>query len=77
MFEALGKLCRRSDDESIVQALATEAPTWLVQFPALVKRGPGSDGAVGSLSILPGWTVSDRYGLYRQSSMDGSQRKTG
>jgi tetratricopeptide (TPR) repeat protein len=38
MLQALGKLCRRSDRDSIVQSLATEAPTWLVQFPALVKR---------------------------------------
>jgi DNA-binding winged helix-turn-helix (wHTH) protein/tetratricopeptide (TPR) repeat protein len=38
MLEALGKLCRRSDGTSIVQTLAREAPTWLVQFPALVKR---------------------------------------
>jgi hypothetical protein len=38
MLEALGKLCRPSDGNSIVETLATEAPTWLVQFPALVKR---------------------------------------
>src|SRR2546421_5356510 len=38
MLEALGKLCRRFDGDSIVQTLATEAPTWLVQFPALVKH---------------------------------------
>ncbi|HEX4168301.1 MAG TPA: AAA family ATPase [Bryobacteraceae bacterium] len=38
MLEALGKLCRRPDGESIIQTLAIEAPTWLVQFPALVKR---------------------------------------
>ncbi|MFZ0593271.1 MAG: winged helix-turn-helix domain-containing protein, partial [Bryobacteraceae bacterium] len=38
MLEAVGKLCRRSDGDSIVRTLATEAPTWLVQFPAFVKR---------------------------------------
>jgi DNA-binding winged helix-turn-helix (wHTH) protein len=38
MLEALSKLCRRSDGEPIIQTLAKEAPTWLVQFPALVKR---------------------------------------
>jgi tetratricopeptide (TPR) repeat protein len=38
MLEALGKLCRRSDGDAIIQTLAKEAPTWLVQFPALVKR---------------------------------------
>jgi predicted ATPase len=38
MLEALGKLCRRFDGKPIIQILAIEAPTWLVQFPALVKR---------------------------------------
>ena len=38
MLEALGELCRTSDGDSIVQTLAAQAPTWLVQFPALVKR---------------------------------------
>ena len=38
MLEALGQLCRGSGAASIVGSLAIEAPTWLVQFPALVKR---------------------------------------
>ena len=38
MLEALGGLCRRAGGESLVQALAAQAPTWLVQFPAWVKR---------------------------------------
>jgi DNA-binding winged helix-turn-helix (wHTH) protein len=38
MLEALGQLCRGTAGDSIVQILATQAPTWLVQFPALVKR---------------------------------------
>jgi DNA-binding winged helix-turn-helix (wHTH) protein len=38
MLEALGQLCRGPGGEHVVQALATHAPTWLVQFPALVKR---------------------------------------
>ena len=38
MLEALGQLCRGSDGESAVRILATQAPTWLVQFPALIKR---------------------------------------
>jgi DNA-binding winged helix-turn-helix (wHTH) protein len=33
MLEALGQLCRSG---AVVQTLATHAPTWLVQFPALV-----------------------------------------
>jgi predicted ATPase/DNA-binding winged helix-turn-helix (wHTH) protein len=36
ILEALGQLCQ-SEGESVVQILATHAPTWLVQFPALVK----------------------------------------
>ena len=38
MLEAVGGLCRGSEAESLVEALATQAPTWLVQFPALVKK---------------------------------------
>jgi hypothetical protein len=38
MLEAVGGLCRGSEAESLVETLATQAPTWLVQFPALVKR---------------------------------------
>jgi DNA-binding winged helix-turn-helix (wHTH) protein/dephospho-CoA kinase len=37
ILEALGELCRDSGEESLVRALAAQAPTWLVQFPALVK----------------------------------------
>ncbi len=38
VLEALGQLCQGSEGESVVQTLAAQAPTWLVQFPALVKR---------------------------------------
>ena len=38
MLEALGQLCRGTGGDSVVQILAAQAPTWLVQFPALVKR---------------------------------------
>jgi DNA-binding winged helix-turn-helix (wHTH) protein/tetratricopeptide (TPR) repeat protein len=37
MLEALGGMCRASTGESLVQTLAEQAPTWLVQFPAMVK----------------------------------------
>src|SRR5215510_4988440 len=37
MLEALGQLTRGSDGRFIVQTLATRAPTWLIQFPSLVK----------------------------------------
>jgi hypothetical protein len=37
MLDALGGLCRGSGGESLVQTLAAQAPTWLVQFPALLK----------------------------------------
>jgi DNA-binding winged helix-turn-helix (wHTH) protein/tetratricopeptide (TPR) repeat protein len=36
MLKALGELCGVGGD-SIVQTLAMQAPTWLVQFPALLK----------------------------------------
>lgn len=36
ILEALGRLCEGSEGESLVQILAKQAPTWLVQFPALV-----------------------------------------
>jgi DNA-binding winged helix-turn-helix (wHTH) protein len=36
MLKALGELCGVAGD-SIVQTLATQAPTWLVQFPALLR----------------------------------------
>jgi len=38
MLEALSNLCRGSEGDSVVQVLAAQAPTWLVQFPALVNR---------------------------------------
>jgi DNA-binding winged helix-turn-helix (wHTH) protein len=38
MLEALGQLCCGSGAPLIVETLAAQAPTWLVQFPALVKR---------------------------------------
>jgi DNA-binding winged helix-turn-helix (wHTH) protein/tetratricopeptide (TPR) repeat protein len=38
MLEALGQLCRGSEGESLVRTLASQAPTWLVEFPALMKR---------------------------------------
>lgn len=38
MLEAVGQLCRGSEGGSVVQILATQAPTWLVQFPAFLRR---------------------------------------
>jgi DNA-binding winged helix-turn-helix (wHTH) protein len=38
VLEALGQLCRTADGAQIPQILAVQAPTWLVQFPAFVKR---------------------------------------
>jgi len=37
VLEALGQLLRESDSSPLVQALAKRAPTWLIQFPSLVK----------------------------------------
>jgi len=36
VLEALGSLCRGPEGNFVVQILATQAPTWLVQFPGLV-----------------------------------------
>src|SRR5260370_5710616 len=38
MLEALRELCRGPVGESVIETLVAEAPTWLVQFSALVKR---------------------------------------
>jgi len=38
MLEALGELCRGAEGAAILEVLATEAPTWLVQFASLLRR---------------------------------------
>jgi len=38
MLDALGQLCRGPQGGPIIQILATEAPTWLAQLPALLTR---------------------------------------
>ena len=38
MLEALGQLCQGAAGATVVQTLANQAPTWLVQFPALLTR---------------------------------------
>ncbi len=38
MLEALGQLCASSGGETVVQTLAAQAPSWLVQLPAHVRR---------------------------------------
>src|SRR5271165_1351527 len=38
VLEALGSLCRGPEGDSVVRILAAHAPTWLVQFPSLIKR---------------------------------------
>src|SRR5271157_274330 len=38
MLEAMGQLCRGSGGAAVVQTSAAQAPTWLAQFPALLKR---------------------------------------
>src|SRR5262249_48973999 len=37
MLDALGQLTRNLDVGGVVQTLAGRAPTWLIQFPSLVK----------------------------------------
>lgn len=36
MLEALGRLCRAPEGEQLIRLLSQQAPTWLVQMPALV-----------------------------------------
>src|SRR5215510_10489802 len=36
LLEALGALCRGAGGAAVIETLATYAPTWLVQFPALM-----------------------------------------
>jgi AAA ATPase domain len=36
MLEALAGLCRGEGGDAIVEVLAAQAPTWLVQFPTLL-----------------------------------------
>ena len=38
VLEAVGELCRGPDAAPVVDTLASHAPTWLVQFPALLTR---------------------------------------
>jgi tetratricopeptide (TPR) repeat protein len=38
MLEALSHLCHGAEGNRVVEILAAQAPTWLVQFPALLKR---------------------------------------
>ena len=38
MLEAVGQLCGGSGGDTVVRALAAQAPTWLVQFPGLVSN---------------------------------------
>jgi DNA-binding winged helix-turn-helix (wHTH) protein len=39
MLEALGRFVHDSENSSLVRTLAQRAPTWLIQFPSLVKAG--------------------------------------
>ena len=38
MLEAVGQLCSGCGGDTVVQALSAQAPSWLVQFPALVSN---------------------------------------
>jgi DNA-binding winged helix-turn-helix (wHTH) protein len=38
VLEALGQLCRGPDGAAVLDALAKQAPTWLLQFPGLLRR---------------------------------------
>jgi predicted ATPase len=38
VLEAIGQMCLGSEGAALVQTLSAQAPTWLVQFPALLKK---------------------------------------
>jgi tetratricopeptide (TPR) repeat protein len=38
LLEALGAVCRGAGGAAVIETLATHAPSWLVQFPALMTR---------------------------------------
>lgn len=38
VLDAVGELCQRIDGARVVETLASRAPTWLVQFPALLTE---------------------------------------
>ena len=38
VLQAVGQLCRSAVGATVIDTLATHAPTWLVQFPALLTR---------------------------------------
>ena len=38
LLEALGQLARRPAENRVVDLLARHAPTWLIQFPSLVRE---------------------------------------
>jgi DNA polymerase III delta prime subunit len=44
ILEALGRLCRETDGERLIDMLKQHAPTWLVQMPALLNRRERGDG---------------------------------
>lgn len=37
VLEALGRLCREADGKDVIALLRQQAPTWLVQLPALLN----------------------------------------
>src|SRR5258707_6914248 len=37
MLESLGQLTKNPDGNPVVQVMAKHAPTWLIQFPSLIK----------------------------------------
>ncbi len=43
VLEALGRLCREADGQEVIALLRHQAPTWLVQMPALVSPAEMED----------------------------------
>jgi hypothetical protein len=46
MLEALGALLQGDEENALVQLLAKRAPTWLIQFPSLVKAEQRESGVM-------------------------------
>jgi len=46
MLEALGALLQGGEENALVQLLAKRAPTWLIQFPSLVKAEQRESGVM-------------------------------
>jgi predicted ATPase len=59
MLEALGSLIRNAEDGVLVQTLATQAPTWLARFPAIMKAEKRDALPLEIPGSTQGWMVRE------------------